>query len=90
MSALTRRTLLILWPLLLITAVGVVYTTHLCRQLYTELSALQQEESRLQVEWGQYLLEQSAWASLSRIESTAATQLGMRVPDFNDMIMVEP
>ncbi|HLS99307.1 MAG: cell division protein FtsL [Porticoccaceae bacterium] len=90
MSALARRSLLVLWPLLLVTAIGVVYTSHLCRQLYTELSALQQEESRLQVEWGQYLLEQSTWAALSRIEKTASGQLNMRVPDFNDMIMVEP
>lgn len=85
-----RRWAIILWLLLMLSAAGVVYTSHLCRQLYTQLSGLQQEESNLQVEWGQYLLEQSTWASLTRIEKSATEELGMRVPDFNEVIMVEP
>lgn len=85
-----RRWAIVLWVLLMVSAVGVVYTSHLCRQLYTQLSRLQQDESNLQVEWGQYLLEQSTWASLTRIEKAATGELGMRVPDFNEVIMVEP
>jgi len=85
-----RRWAIVLWLLLILSTVAVVYTTHLCRQLYTQLSRLQQEESNLQVEWGQYLLEQSTWASLTRIEKAATEELGMRVPDFNEVIMVEP
>jgi len=90
MSAAVRRTLLVLWPLVLVSAIGVVYTSHLCRLQYTELASLQKEESNLQVEWGQYLLEQSTLASLARVEKAATEGLGMRAPDFNEMIMVEP
>ncbi len=85
-----RRSLLTLWPLVLLTAIGVVHTSHLCRLLYTDLAALQQVESDLQVEWGQYLLEQSTLASLGRVERAALGELNMRVPDFNEMILVEP
>ena len=52
------RTLMALWMLVMISALAVVYTSHVCRQLYTELARLQQTENNLQVIWGQYLLEQ--------------------------------
>ncbi|MFA5495005.1 MAG: cell division protein FtsL [Porticoccaceae bacterium] len=90
MATLARRCLLVLWPLVLVSAIGVVYTSHLCRQLYTQLATLQREESRTQVEWGQYLLEQSTLASPGRIERAAVGELRMRVPEFNEVIMVEP
>ena len=90
MSTALRRSVWVLLPLVLASAIGVVYTSHLCRLLYTELATLQKQESNLQVEWGQYLLEQSTLASLGRVEQAATADLGMRVPDFNEMIMVEP
>lgn len=89
-ESLLRRWLLALWLLVLVSATAVVYVSHLCRQLYAELSALQQRENRLQVEWGQYLLEQSTLASLQRVEKIASEELGMRVPEIGEVIMVEP
>ncbi len=90
MSRGVRRALWVLWPLVMVSAVAVVYTSHLCRLQYAQLASLQKEESNLQVEWGQYLLELSTLASLGRVEKAATAGLGMRAPDFNEMIMVEP
>lgn len=77
-----------LWLLLVISALSVIYVSHLCRQLYNELSKLEQEANALQVEWGRYLLEQSSWASLSRVEQLAKSELQMRVPKPGEVVVV--
>ncbi len=78
----------LLWLALVLSALSVIYVSHLCRQLYNELSKLEQEANALQVEWGRYLLEQSSWASLSRVEQLAESQLQMRVPEPDEIIIV--
>lgn len=83
-----QASLVALWAAVLATAISVVYTSHLCRQLYGELSLLEREENSLQVEWGRYLLEQSSWASLSHIEQLAVSKLGMHVPAPGEIVMV--
>ena len=42
----------------------------------------------MQVEWGQLLIEQSAWASHSRVESIVIEQLKMGVPPAQDIVLV--
>jgi cell division protein FtsL len=81
---------LVLWLGVMVSALAVIYSSHHCRELYTEMSALQGQENAMQVAWGQYLLEQSSLASLSRIETKATDELGMRVPDLKEVIMVTP
>lgn len=80
----------ILWLLVAVSALAVVYTSHVCRQSFAELTQLQQVENDLQVAWGQYLLEQSSLASLTRIEKRGIAELGMRVPDIDEVAMVQP
>ncbi|MCB1667697.1 MAG: cell division protein FtsL [Porticoccaceae bacterium] len=80
---------LALWVGVLLSSVAVIYTSHLCRQLYADLSLLEREKNSLQVEWGRYLLEQSSWASLSRVEQVAVTKLNMQVPEPDDIVMVQ-
>lgn len=80
----------LLWCSVLGSALAVVLVSHLCRQLYSELAVLEQQVNEYQVEWGQYLLEQSSWASLSRIEQVATEQLGMRVPTADELRVVRP
>jgi cell division protein FtsL len=84
------RWLLVLWVAVMASALAVVYASHRCRELYTELANLQHQENSMQVAWGQYLLEQSSLASLSRIENKATAEVGMRVPEINEIIMVTP
>lgn len=80
----------LLWCAVLGSALAVVLVSHLCRQLYSELAVLEQQANEHQVEWGQYLLEQSSWASLSRIEQVARERLGMRAPDEDELRVVRP
>lgn len=78
----------LLWLGVILSALSVVYVSHLCRQLYNELAKLEQQANALQVEWGRYLLEQSSWASLSRVEQLAKSQLQMRVPEPTEIVIV--
>ena len=79
-----------LWVGVVISAIGVTYSSHQCRQLYIELAVLRREENHLQVEGGQFLLEQSAWSALGRIERVAVEKLRMRVPETSEIVMVQP
>ena len=59
------------------TAVGVVYSKHSMRKSFIELQAMQNSFDELQVEWGRFQLEQSAWATHGRIEKIAREKLNM-------------
>ena len=56
---------------MLSSALAVAFVSHVCRQKYDQLTALEREKNQLQVAYGKYLLEQSAWGSLQRIETMA-------------------
>lgn len=71
-----------------VSAIGVVYSTHESRMLLYQLQQLENERNRLQVEWGQLLLEQSSLVSQGRIEGRAAAELGMKVPGQEDVVIV--
>ncbi len=77
------------WLAVLLSAYGVVWATHDSRQKINQLESMRHEAADLQVEWGQYLLEQSAWAAYSRIEGLAVQQLGMAIPDSQKIILVK-
>ena len=78
----------VLWCVVLASALGVVYTTHQSRQLISKLETAKRETGKLQVVWGQYLLEQSTWAAYSRIEQVAVEKLEMQVPKTKDIVVV--
>jgi cell division protein FtsL len=69
--------------------IGVVYMKDLNRRLYHDLQIQQSQHQMLQTEWGQLLLEQSAWAQQNRIEQIATQNLQMVIPKQKDIIMVE-
>ena len=69
------------------TALGVVYTTFTSRHLLNSLQELEKQRNRLQVEWGQLLLEQSSLVAQGRVEDTAIAELGMEVPDMNKVVV---
>lgn len=72
---------LILFAVLMMTALGVVSAQHQARKLYFELQQQNDEAKQYEVEWGQLQLEQSTWAMHSRIESIASKHMNMEVPD---------
>ena len=90
MSAAGTLRLGLLWMLVLVSPVSVALVSHLCRQQYAELMALQREASQMDEDYGKYLLEQSAWGSLQRIETKAVQELKMRSPRPDEILMVKP
>jgi cell division protein FtsL len=50
--------------------------------------AMEREANKMEEDYGKYLLEQSAWGSLQRIETMAAEELNMRSPSPQDIVMV--
>lgn len=88
-SPLALSGLVVLWLLVVGSALGVVHTTHEGRQRLNDLETLRREAAGLQVEWGQYLLEQSTWAAYSRIEQIAHGKLQMQVPEAADIVVLD-
>lgn len=71
-------------------AVGVVYSVHTSRLLVNELQTLQRAGERMQVEWGQLLLEKSTWGSYLNVEKTAQQRLNMYVPSVEEIVVTQP
>ena len=63
-------------------------STQQVRRDINQLETLRREASHLQVEWGQYLLEESTWAAYSRIEHIANKELSMIAPTTEHVVMV--
>ena len=82
--------LIVLWIATLVSALAVVYVTYDTRVKFNTLENLRREKNHLQVIWGQYLLEESAWAAYARVENLAQEKLSMQVPSANEIIMVSP
>ncbi len=82
--------MLLLFVGVLVSAIAVSYSAHWNRQLLNTLYNELSERDKAQAEWGRLILEQSTWTAHSRIESLAAGQLKMRVPNADEVRMVTP
>ena len=82
--------LAVLIPLVLGSALGVVYAKHQSRKLFVQLNELQQQRDTMNVEWGQLQLELSTWATNGRIEQVARQRLRMMNVDFDQVVIVRP
>ena len=80
--------LLVLWLLVLVSAMAVVRTTHESRAQLNQLEVMRREATQLHVQWGQYLLEQSAWSAYGRIEQQATEKLHMTIPKGEQLVVV--
>lgn len=70
----------LLWLGCVVSALAVVYESHLARKATANLENTRRELNALQVEAGQLLLEKSSVAAYARVESVAAEQLHMVNP----------
>lgn len=77
-----------LWLSVIVTALAVIHSTHETRRELNALEGLRREAAQLHVQWGQYLLEQSAWSAYGRIEKEATEKLKMTFPKGEQLIMV--
>ena len=66
--------------LIVVSAFGVIQTSHACRQLYAQLQILEAARWYMEEDLGRLLLEQSTWASHHRVEQVAVRELGMAPP----------
>lgn len=83
------RSLVLLATLLVaVSALSVVFLRHQHRLTYVALQQAEERRDQLNIEWGQWLLEQNTWSVHHRVESEAARQLGMVLPVPERIIVV--
>ncbi len=73
-----------------LSALGIIQSTHRARMLYTDLEQRESYAWALEENWSRLLLEHSTWAAHHRVERLARRDLGMRVPGFEEIELVEP
>ncbi|MFK8017468.1 MAG: cell division protein FtsL [Gammaproteobacteria bacterium] len=78
------------WGALLATGIGCVYAKHEARTRFVALRALERERDQLEIEWGKLQIEQSTWATHSRVENLARDVLDMDVPRVGEMAVLQP
>ncbi len=83
-----RMPLLVL-ILIFASAMGVVFTTHHTRQAITEKDQALQERERLDNEWRNLLIEETALAEHSRVQEIAKDELQMKRPDSDKEVVID-
>jgi len=79
---------LVLWLFTIACGLTVVTVQQKARQGFIQLEHEREYERQLEVEWGQLQLEQSTWATHSRIERLAQRHLLMHVPTVEQVQML--
>ena len=75
--------------LVMVSAIAVVYSRHESRKLFVELQSKQEFRDAMNIEWGKLQIEQSTWATHSRVANKATTKLGMVVPKIEDVRIIK-
>ncbi|MFW8590491.1 cell division protein FtsL [Glaciecola sp. 2405UD65-10] len=89
MSDLSRHLfLIILYFLVVASALSVVVSAHKNRQLMIAHERLIQEKDSLDVEWRHLIIEQSSLTEHNRIERMVDEKLGMRRPTREDEVLL--
>ena len=70
------------------TALTIIYTKHLTRLSYIEISRYQGTIDRLDVEWSQLQIEESTFSEHGLVERIASERLDMTIPDFSETVMI--
>lgn len=69
-------------------AIGVIYSKHLSRQNYIELSKIQSSIDDLQIEWSKLQIEESTFSEHGTIETVANQRLDMTFPTVTTTVMI--
>ncbi len=80
---------LILSFAVIVSAVDVVLAQHKARKYFVEIQELEQQQDKINEEWGKLQLEQSTWATHARIEQVASDDLALVRPTANEIVVVE-
>lgn len=82
------RVPLILLMLIFASAMGVVFITHHSRQAISEKDQTLVERERLDNEWRNLILEETALAEHSRVQNLAKQELEMKRPDSDKEVVI--
>lgn len=80
----------VLWLAVLASAIAVARARHEARTLFVQLEQLSAERDRLNIEWSQLQLEQSAWSNHGFVERVASDRLRMTLPRPEEVRIVAP
>lgn len=80
-----RAVIVCLLVMNVVTALGVIYSKHHSRMLFKKTRALSEAIDRARVDWGRLQIEESTLARYGRIEEIATKDLGMRLPEHNEI-----
>ncbi len=89
----TRAAILFLASLLLlilVSAMGVIYSKYESRLLFVEIQQQERELDRYEVEWGQLQLELTTLAEENRVEQIARDKLKLVMPERDKIIYLKP
>ncbi|MGF1908934.1 cell division protein FtsL [Vibrio kasasachensis] len=75
--------------LIFASAMAVVFTTHHTRTAITEKDQALVERERLDDEWRNLLLEETALAEHSRVQAVARQELEMKRPDSDKEVVID-
>ena len=84
-----KATALILVLLVMVSSIAVSYSVHLSRKTVASLAVLERQQHAIEVEWGQLLIEQSAWGDYGRVERIAIERLKMKMPAPSSIVMLK-
>lgn len=79
---------IVMGALVFCSALGVVFTKHLTRQAYSEISVYQDVMDALDSQWSQLKIEESTFSEHSLIEKEARERLGMTFPGLEGSVMI--
>jgi len=78
----------LLCGLLVVSSLGVAYSSHQTRNMYRDLQQLEKDHDDLEHEYEKLLLEQSAWADYTRLNGLARDSLQMTVPETGEIVVL--
>ena len=80
---------LVMLFLIFVSAMGVVFITHHTREAVTEKDQALVERERLDNEWRNLLIEETALAEHSRVQDMAKEELEMKRPDSDKEVVID-
>jgi len=82
--------IIVLLGLVIISALGVVYTRHDSRRLGVQLGELENHRDEVIAEWSRLQLEQAWLADAGQVESKARDHLGMAAAENPRILVIKP
>jgi len=85
----TTALLVVVFFLVMISAISAAYSVHLSRVYIGQLSVLIREQDAVQMEWEKLLVEHNMLTAYNRIEKIAVNEIGMKSPEPHETRLVD-